>query len=237
MMHPDPDPDRPAGEPTPAGEPPPEFQDTQQIVWHAQRDEQRAWDLLSGKVVFFLRSRFGGVSLPPGCEFDDFGSEVMLKLLGEIRRYQDQGKGSFWGWVYMVAQNRLNDLWRRHNRDHRLGLVARGDPGDEDQESTRTLALDQHTDRDSPSISEVMNVHELEAVERDCVSRLPQDMREVYLLRRQQELTFAEISPRVGGIKEVTLRSHYKRARDYVKDCIKRKLDDLGARFQDWRGS
>lgn len=253
MGHPD-LPKRPAGEPESraggAGQPPtpgpppapPEptedfhdaMQDTQHIVLHAQRDDQRAWVLLSGKVTFFLRSRFGHVALPGGFEFDDFGSEVMLKLLGEIRRFQDQGKGSFWGWVYMVAQNRLNDLWRKHNRDRQLGLVGRGDP-DEETSSTQTIRMDQHRDDDASSISEVLDFQVLEAAERDCVQRLPKDMREVYLLRRQHELPFAEISTRTGGIKEVTLRSHFKRARDYVKDCIKRKIDDLGSRFEDWR--
>lgn len=210
--------------------PPPNFEDTQFIVSQAQLDEQRAWVQLSGKVLFFLRSRFGNVQFPPGMEFDDFASEVMLKLLADITRFVDQGKGSFWGWAYMLAQNRLNDLWRRSNRDQRLGLVGTGEP-----DETGSIRLDDRPDPDGESVSEIMNVREIEAAERDCAARLPEDMRQVYLMRRMQEHSFATISAAMDGIKEVTLRSHYKRARDFVKDCIRKKIDTLGGKFEGWR--
>ncbi|MGE3171982.1 MAG: RNA polymerase sigma factor [Planctomycetota bacterium] len=204
--------------------------DTQFIVSQAQRDEQRAWVQLSGKVLFFLRGRFGNVSFPPGMEFDDFASEVMLKLLGDIAKFQDQGKDSFWGWVYMLSQNRLNDLWRRYNREQQLGLVGRGETNE-----TGVVRLDDRHDPDAESVSEIMCIREIEAAERDCAARLPTDMRNVYFMRRQQDLSFAAISAAMNGIKEVTLRSHYKRARDFIKDCIRQKIDALGGRFEHWR--
>ena len=211
-------------------------EDTQVIVRSAQRDEQRAWTLLSAKVLFFLRSRFGGVSLPAELELDDFGSEVMLRVLTEIRRFVDQGKGSFWGWVYMLAQNRLNDLWRAHNRRSRLGLRGSGET--EDEAATRSGSgslLDNLSDRSRRSPVEEAHTEELAAIERDCAARLPGTMAQIYLLRRREELSFAEISQRFGGIKEVTLRSYFLRSREFVKDCIRRKLDDLGATFEDWQ--
>ena len=42
------------------------------------------------------------------------------------------------------------------------------------------------------------------------------------------------MSTTVGGTKENTLRSLYKRARDYVQSCIRGKLDDLGENLPGW---
>ena len=206
-----------------------DINDTQFIVSQAQLDEQRAWVQLSGKVLFFLRSRFSNVQFPPDMEFEDFASEVMLKLLSDIGKFNDQGKGSFWGWVYMLSQNRLKDLWRRSNRDSKLGLHGSGERDDS------AIGFDDRPDLAADSVSEIMNVRDIESAERDCAARLPEDMREVYFMRRLQDLPFADISKAMDGIKEVTLRSHYKRARDFVKDCIRQKIDTLGGKFADWK--
>lgn len=213
-------------------------QDTQFIVQSAQRNEQQAWTLLSAKILFFLRSRFGGVHLPSELEFDDFTSEVMLRILGEIQRFKDTGKGAFWGWVYILSQNRLNDLWRQHQRRQRLGLLGRGEPSQGEAaggDGRPGAGLDEVSNPSQPSPSELAQVGEIEAIERDCVSQLPPSMARIYLLRREQELSFDEISVAFGGTKAVTLRSYYKRARDFVKDCIQRKVDRFGATFGGWQ--
>ncbi|MCA8951011.1 MAG: RNA polymerase sigma factor [Planctomycetes bacterium] len=206
--------------------------DTAFIVRGAQADDRNAWVLLSAKVAFFLRTRFGNVSLPAEIEFDDFASEVMVRLLAEIGRFQDRGKGSFWGWVYALAQNKLNDLWRAHQRYDRVRPLA-GGGGDTDSD-LGPRSLDDLSDPNQVSVTESCEVRELEGIEHDCVQRLPAGMAQIYLLRRQQDLPFHEISPLVGGVKEVTLRSYFKRARDFVKGCIRDKIDRLGRTFGDW---
>lgn len=211
-------------------------QDTHFIVQSAQRNERHAWTLLSAKVLFFLRSRFGNVNLPSDIEFDDFGSEVMLRILGDIHRFTDTGKGSFWGWVYILAQNLLNDLWRRHQRRQRIGLLPLGDAGDDsDSGEQPDSRFDQMSQPNQPSPPELAHLSELEGIERDCAARLPESMCRIYLMRRERELSFDEISAEFRGVKAVTLRSYYKRSRDFVKDCIQRKLDNLGSTFGAWR--
>jgi len=54
-------------------------------------------------------------------------------------------------------------------------------------------------------------------------------------MRRQLDLSFAEISARMGGIKEATLRSHYMRARDHIRDCLGSKIDELGKTISGWQ--
>jgi DNA-directed RNA polymerase specialized sigma24 family protein len=54
-------------------------------------------------------------------------------------------------------------------------------------------------------------------------------------MRRQHELSFAEISAKSVGTNEATLRSHYMRARDKVRECLGAKIDALGTKIQGWQ--
>jgi RNA polymerase sigma factor (sigma-70 family) len=208
---------------------------TEFLVREALHGEKaRAWDDLSARIVHYLRTRFGNHSFPPGIEFSDFVSDTMLKVLGSIESFEHRGPDSFWKWVQTLAGNLWRDLWRRFDRDRRLGLLGRGEHGGADTDArlpSATEAAPSH--EESPT--GIVRFRDLEQAEHDCVARLPQQMREVYALRRQHELSFAEISARLGGVKEATLRSHYMRARDSVRACLGSKIDQLGTRIEGWR--
>lgn len=218
--------------PNPTEQPPSQTEFLVREVVHGERS--RAWVDLSAKIVFYLRTRFGNSSFPPGIEFSDFVSDTMVKVITSIDTFEHRGKDSFWKWVQTLAGNLWRDLWRRFDRDRRLGLLGRGehDVGDSD---TRPPSATESAQSNEQSPTQVVRFRELERAEADCVAKLPKQMREVYVLRRQHELSFAEISERTGGIKEVTLRSHYMRARDAVRDCLGAKVDELGKRIQGWQ--
>jgi RNA polymerase sigma factor (sigma-70 family) len=197
-------------------------------------EKSRAWIDLSAKIVFYLRTRFGNSSFPPGTEFSDFVSDAMLKILTSIESFEYRGKDSFWKWVQTLAGNVWRDMWRRFDRDRRLGLAGRGESNASDGDSRPPSATEAaRSHEETPT--QVVRFRELERAEAECVAKLPKQMREVYMLRRQQELTFAEISEKTGGVKEVTLRSHYMRARDSVRECLGSKLDQLGKQIQGWQ--
>lgn len=188
------------------------------------------WEHLSRKIVSFLATRFGAARLPPGTDAGDFTNEVMIRVLAHITGFQDRGKDSFWGWIHTIAASRFNDFWRRYQRDLQIGLVGRGaDPSD-----TQVVSAEPLSRSEDSSPTHMLRAHELEAAERDCVARLSKDMRDVYTMRRVEELSFAAISARMGGTKEVTLRSTYVRARDYVCECIGKKIDEFGRQWSGW---
>ena len=93
---------------------------------------EQAWGALSAKIIQYLRTRFANSSFPPGVEFNDFVSEAMLKILTSIDTFEHRGKDSFWKWVQTLATNLTRDMWRKFDRDRRLGLLGRGD-GDGDE--------------------------------------------------------------------------------------------------------
>jgi RNA polymerase sigma factor (sigma-70 family) len=223
------EPKPPADEPTPR---PTEVGGTEFLVREVVHGEKKgAWGALSEKILHYLKTRFGHSSFPQAVEFSDFVSDVMLKILTSIETFEYRGKDSFWKWVQTLAGNMWRDLWRKHNRDQRLGLLGRGesDSGDRPPSLTETAPTREETP------TQIVRFRELEQAERDCVARLPSPHKEVYVMRRQHELSFAEISAKSGGTNEATLRSHYMRARDKVRECLGAKIDALGTKIQGWQ--
>jgi RNA polymerase sigma factor (sigma-70 family) len=198
-----------------------------------KKKSEHAWGALSAKIIHYLRTRFANNSLPPGVEFDDFVSEAMLKILTAIDTFEHRGKDSFWKWVQTLATNLSRDMWRKFDRDRKLGLLGRGDSDAGDENRPPSAAEAARETGETPT--QVVRFRELQKAERECASKLGKDMREVYMMRRQLDLTFAEISTRMGGTKEATLRSHYMRARDQIRDCLGSKIDELGKRISGWQ--
>ncbi|MFN3241837.1 MAG: RNA polymerase sigma factor [Planctomycetota bacterium] len=197
-------------------------------------EKTQAWGMLSQKCLHYLKTRFGRSSFPQGIEFTDFVSDVMLKILTSIDSFEYRGKDSFWKWVQTLAGNMWRDLWRKHNRDQKLGLLGKGDVGASGTDS-RPFSIPESTPTKEETPTQIVRFRELEKAEEDCVSRLNDQMREVYVMRRQHELSFAEISERTGGTNEATLRSHFMRARDKVRECLGAKIDALASKIQGWQ--
>ncbi|MBL9079637.1 MAG: sigma-70 family RNA polymerase sigma factor [Planctomycetes bacterium] len=225
------DPAKPDGEPkAPEPQPPAGTEFLVREVVHGEKS--RAWIDLSAKIVFYLRTRFGNSSFPPGIEFSDFVSDTMLKILTSIATFEYRGKDSFWKWVQTLAGNLWRDFWRRHERDRKLGLLGRGETPTGGEERAPSLTEGAASKGETPT--QIVRFRELAKAEAECVAKLPKQMRDVYVMRRQHELSFAEISERTGVTNEATLRSHFMRARDKVRDCLGGKLDEIGTKIQGW---
>ena len=156
--------------------------------------------------------------------------EIVIPLHGVAFEYR--GKDSFWKWVQTVAGNLWRDFWRRHERDRKLGLLGRGDLGAGED---RPPALTEVAPSSGETPTQIVRFRELAKAEQECIDKLPKQMRDVYVSRRQLDLSFAEISTKTGIANEATLRSHYMRARDRVRECLGSKLDEIGARINGWQ--
>ena len=230
---PKPDPTRPTPVPPPAPPEPAAIGSTEFLVREVVHGEaNQAWGALSEKILYYLRTRFGHSSFPQGVEFSDFVSDAMLKILTSIDTFEYRGKDSFWKWVQTLAGNLWRDQWRRFDRDRRLGLLGRGD-ADSGSDSRPSLTEGAPAKGETPT--QIVRYRELERAEGECVAKLPKHMHDVYVMRRQHELSFAEISAKSGGVNEATLRSHYMRARDKIRECLGSKLDELGTKIQGWQ--
>lgn len=208
--------------------------ETQFLVREAAGAESAdAWTALSAKIVYYLRTRFGNASFPPGTEFNDFVSDLMAKVMTSIQSFEDRGKESFWRWVQTIGGNLWRDMWRRFERDRKLGLAGRGEQ--DAQNDSGSISLTGMAPAKGETPTQIVRFRELESAEQQCIEKLPRQMKDVYVRRRQNELSFQEISVELGGIKEATLRSNYMRARDLVRECLARRLDELGTQTKAWK--
>ncbi len=77
-----------------------------------------------------------------------------------------------------------------------------------------------------PSVLEQLEDAELRQMVQRCIEALDQGFREVLVLRDMQEMSYEEVGT-VLQLREGTVKSRLFRARDAVKDCLKRALGRL----------
>lgn len=130
---------------------------------------------------------------------DDLFQDVWQRVIAA--RLDWKPEAAFTTWLYRIAHNRLNDHWRAQK--HRPAAPA-------DAEA-RTAHL---VDPDEPErrLSEFEQRRQL----RMALDALPDDQREVVLLRLERELSLEEIG-RITGVTRETVKSRLRYAMDKLR--------------------
>lgn len=142
----------------------------------------------------FLRRQLGEAALTDEL-FQDVWQRVIAARAGWT---PDAG---FASWLYRIARNRLADHWRA--RSHRPPA-----PADADERLARV------PDDDTPerSLSAQQRHHQLH----QALQALPEQQREVLLLRLEQELSLEDIG-RITGVGRETVKSRLRYAMDKLR--------------------
>jgi RNA polymerase sigma-70 factor (ECF subfamily) len=74
-----------------------------------------------------------------------------------------------------------------------------------------------------PSALEQLEEAELREMVQRCIKKLDQGFREVLVLRDMQEMSYEEVGSALD-LREGTVKSRLFRARDAIKDCLKRAM-------------
>ena len=136
---------------------------------------------------------------------EDIAQTVFQRMLKYRHTYRDDGR--FTAWMYHLARRCSADHFRKTNAaPHAM------DPAD----------LHEHAD-DAPHAAQRATMHDDHALLHTALARLDRDDREVLLLSRFQELSFAEIS----GILECSVGAAKVRAHRAL-----RELRDIYFRLQ-----
>lgn len=77
-----------------------------------------------------------------------------------------------------------------------------------------------------PSVLDTLEKRDVQARVQECVKKLDADFREVLILRDLQEFSYEEIAD-VLKLAAGTVKSRLFRARDMVKDCLKKFMGEL----------
>jgi RNA polymerase sigma-70 factor (ECF subfamily) len=139
--------------------------------------------------------------------------EVFLRVIKSAPTYQEQAK--FTTWLYTIARNLCVDAARRaeHRRTTSLDAPQTGPDG----ESQRTLGdtvADPGGDTERDALARELRVR----LER-AIADLPEDQREVFLLRERSGLPFKEIAS-IVGVPENTVKSRMRYALERLREAL-----------------
>lgn len=130
---------------------------------------------------------------------DDFFQDTWQKVIAA--RHEWRPDAPFAAWLYRIAHNRLGDHWR----------AARLRPQAPDDAEARLARLPGH-DTPERMLGEFEQRRQLQL----ALEALPQEQRDVVLLRLEQELTLDQIGA-ITGVGRETVKSRLRYAMDKLR--------------------
>ena len=117
---------------------------------------------------------------------EDVFQETFFKVINTLRKGQYNEEGKFLPWVERIAHNLLIDHFRK---DNRMPTVSGG--SNEDGEEFDIFDLIQNGDMNAEQVVEKRQVNK---DLRKMVAKLPEDQREVLMMRHYYDMSFKEIA-------------------------------------------
>ena len=155
-------------------------------------------------------------------EYDDaceVVQDAFVSAYKNIRGFRQEAKFSTWLTAITVnlSKNRLKRMIIRQKREP-VSLDAPIQTADGEMMPDPAS--------NEPSVLDRMVKRDIQAKVQDCIKVLEPDFREVLVLRDMQDFSYDEIS---GMLKVAagTVKSRLFRARESVKDCLKKSMGDL----------
>jgi RNA polymerase sigma-70 factor (ECF subfamily) len=139
---------------------------------------------------------------------EDLTQETFLRVVKQASTYEQRAK--FTTWLYTLARNLCIDASRR--RKHRKAQSL--DATDEDGNSM----LDR-TAAPTPAVDRQVIGQQLQERLQLAISELPEDQREVFLMRESADLSFKEIAD-VIGVSENTVKSRMRYALEKLRASL-----------------
>jgi len=192
---------------------------------HALRDEdyeiilscRRGDDEAFGVLVERHQKKMLNMALRMTGDYDEaceIVQEAFLAAYRAIRKFRGEAKFSTWlyGIVVNVSKTRMKQTAQRRQK-----TVSIDDPADGPGECL--------AGRESSAL-EALEKKEIQAKVQDCINTLDEEHREVLVLRDIQGFSYDEIAD-ILNVPEGTIKSRLFRARDAMKNCLKKNLWEL----------
>lgn len=148
---------------------------------------------------------------------EDLYQTVLIRVARKAKSYQQRARVTTW--IYTIARNACLDALRAESRRPSVSL---------DQTEERLLGVGSGAlPADTPPADRTAQAEELGEAIRRAVRKLPDEQREVFLLKEEGELTFEEIAGIVGCNRE-TAKSRMRYALERLRNALKREARQHG---------
>jgi RNA polymerase sigma-70 factor (ECF subfamily) len=147
---------------------------------------------------------------------EDLLQETFLRLIKSVDAYEQQAK--FTTFLYTIARNLCVDASRRGK--HRRATSLDG-PSSRDEDSA---PLVERVAADQAAVDRRVIGNQLASRIQAAVDALPEDQREIFLLREVSDLQFNEIA-RVVGCSENTVKSRMRYALEKLREALEEYRD------------
>jgi RNA polymerase sigma-70 factor (ECF subfamily) len=161
----------------------------------------------SRPVYGFLRQAVGNAA-----EADDVFQEIWLRAIANVHRYRHK---NFLAWLLKIGHNRLRDRYRAAKRLVSLDAPA----GEGDCPAARISDA-------APLPSRAVADAELGLRIREAVQRLPEEQREVFLLRVEADVAFRDIA-RIQGVSINTALARMRYAVGKLQGMLHEDYENL----------
>ena len=181
---------------------PPDDEATLQILGRIEAGDREAWEELyrryHDRLLFVVRMRLGR-RLRGHLQSEDVLQSVVLEAFQALRSFEYRGPGSLQRFLQKMVTNKIRDLADTYGAEKRAGAVQL------DEELARLVP--QRGSGDEPAYYETEVYERLER----CLAALPDEMRDLVLLRKVDGLSSKEVSERTGK-SDAAVRKAYSRA-------------------------
>ncbi len=149
----------------------------------------------------------------------DVVQEAFLSAFKSIKKFRGEARFSTWltGILINHAKNRLKQMRTRSMHE---GISI------DDPVETESGSYNMEPQSPEMPIVEQLVQKEVQAQVQNCVSSLDETSREVVILRDMQGFSYEEIS-HILKLPEGTVKSRLFRARDALRNCLKKVLGDI----------
>lgn len=154
---------------------------------------------------------------------EDIVQDVFVRIVQSADTFKEESR--FSTWAYTIARNLCIDHLRKrvHRRHASLDQPETNDEGEGSPLGERVAGNDMGADRSA--IGKQLQTHIRAAVE-----ALPEDQREVFLMRQVSELPFKEIAD-IVGVSENTVKSRMRYALERLQAALA-EFEDYAKAFK-----
>jgi len=181
--------------------------DAQLMELCAAKDEEAFSELVGRYEKFVYSAVFA--ELKDADDAFDVSQEVFIRLYNAAGGFRCES--TLKTWLYRMCKNCAYDYMRKFYKNRPLSLSV---PCDEDDTSQETDVVSKD---DTPEES-VLKKERINAVRR-AISELPEEQRDVIVLRELEGLQYSEIAD-ILGINEGTVKSRISRGREALKKFL-----------------